>query len=531
MEADRIAELENEILLLREQLEEAKAEGVAQEVFLSNMSHDIRTPMNAIVGMTALAQKHIDEKSRVIDALNKIEVASAHLLSLINEVLDMSRINSGRLSINDESFSLSDLLHGIMAIVRPQAEQRGHRFSFQTRDISCESLRGDTLRLRQIFVNIISNAIKYTKDGGEIGVEVSEGVHEALCDLIFICRDNGIGMSEEFLQKIFDPFERAGNSTHSGVEGTGLGMSIVKKLIDAMNGTIELESAPGKGTTVRIRIPLLWELQKLDTSALTDKRLLIAEDDAALAEIYRRYLDEFRIRYEIVSSTSTAVSALADADFTGDPFSAFIIGNRLSDGSLYDLASYLKKAQPASPIILISEHSWNEIEYRAGRSGITGFIPVPFFRKSLLNGLNRALQQAAGGGSADAAPDLSQKRILLVEDNLINREIAREFLSSTHAAIDTAENGLEAVERFLSTAPGTYDLILMDVQMPIMDGYTATRRIRAASRSDAGTVKIYAMTANSFAEDIAKARACGMDGHIAKPFDVKKLMSLLREVL
>ena len=530
MENNRIAELEQEISVLREQLAEAKAEGVAKEVFLSNMSHDIRTPMNAIIGMTALAKKHIDEKSRVVDALNKIDTASTHLLSLINEVLDMSRINSGRLSIAQESFSLSDLLHEVMIIVKPQAAQKKHALSFHVRDIARESLIGDPLRLRQIFVNIINNSIKYTKDGGKIDITVREEQQGKDCDLIFICRDNGIGMSEEFLKKIFDPFERAGNSTLSGIEGTGLGMSIVKKLIDAMGGEIGIESTPGEGTCVSIRLPLAWELLTIDTAALSGQKLLIVEADEELTRTLQTYLGEFSVEHEIVVSAPDAISALADAEYAGKSYGAVILGSYFEGGNFYDLASYLHKAHPALPIILIGEQDWNEIEYRAARCGILSFIPLPFFRKSLINGLNMALRQAGGEGEA-GIPDLSKKRILLVEDNFINREIAREFLSATHAQIETAENGQEALDRFLEAEPGYFDLILMDIQMPVMDGYEAARRIRGSGQPDAASVKIFAMTANTFAEDIAKARAAGMDGHIAKPFDVKKLMSLLREVL
>ena len=338
MENNRIAELEQEISVLREQLEEAKAEGVAKEVFLSNMSHDIRTPMNAIIGMTALAKKHIDEKSRVADALNKIDTASTHLLSLINEVLDMSRINSGRLSIAQESFSLSDLLHEVMIIVKPQAAQKKHALSFHVRDIARESLIGDPLRLRQIFVNIINNSIKYTKDGGKIDITVREEQQGKDCDLIFICRDNGIGMSEEFLKKIFDPFERAGNSTLSGIEGTGLGMSIVKKLIDAMGGEIGIESTPGEGTCVSIRLPLAWELLTIDTAALSGQKLLIVEADEELTRTLQTYLGEFSVEHEIVVSAPDAISALADAEYAGKSYGAVILGSYFEGGNFYDLA-------------------------------------------------------------------------------------------------------------------------------------------------------------------------------------------------
>ncbi|MBE6989192.1 MAG: response regulator [Ruminococcaceae bacterium] len=518
-----------EIRALREQLQEAKAANVAKETFLSNMSHDIRTPMNAIVGMTALAKKHIDEKNRVIDALNKIETASGHLLSLINDVLDMSRISSGRLQLAEERFSLSDLLHDTMTIVRPQAAQKGHALRLEAEDIGAESLYGDVLRLRQIYVNIISNAVKYTPAGGQIDLRVWEQLSGGRCRLCFRCSDNGIGMSEQFLERIFEPFERVNSSTITKVEGTGLGMSIVKQLVDAMGGRIGVESRSGEGTTVTITVPLAYEQQQIDTAALTDRRLLIIEADERLRSDYTRYLGEYSVDCTLVSSAAGALEALTDADFRGRAYHAAIIGREREDGQpLYDIAGYLHKSHPDLTLILVSDDNWEEIEYQAGRSGIRCFIPLPFFRKSLLNGLNRALQEVGGDEGQETWPDLTDRRILLVEDNAINMEIARELLGVTGAHIDTAENGRQAVERFCAAPEGWYDVILMDVQMPVLDGYAATREIRSCGRADGAEVPIYAMTANTFAEDIARARAAGMDGHIAKPIDMNLLMQTLR---
>ena len=524
--------LQQENEALRRQLVEAQNANIAKETFLSNMSHDIRTPMNAIVGMTALAKKHIDEKGRVSDALGKIEIASSHLLSLINDVLDMSRINSGRSAISEELFSLGDLLHETLTLVRPLAEQRRHRFHFDAQNIFAESLYGDALRLRQIYVNIISNALKYTPDGGDIAVSVSQEEADERCVLVFICRDNGIGMTEDFLRRIFDPFERVTSSTLSGVEGTGLGMSIVKKLLDGMGGTIAIESAPGEGTVVTIRLPLRYEHVGIESDTLGGKRFLIIEADEAMQELYRRYLGEFGISFTIVSSSSEAVASITEASFRGEDYACAILGRSVGQGAgIFELASYLHKADGALVLVLVSDLNWEEIEYHAERSGISAFIPIPFFRKSLINGLSRALASSGGGENVSAIPDLTGRRILLVEDNDINREIACEILSVTNASIDTAVNGAEAVERFLSSEIGAYDLILMDIQMPVMDGYTAVGQIRAADRSDARSIPIYAMTANAFAEDIARARACGMNGHLAKPIDVNHLMQTLRQAL
>ena len=528
---DELAQANRE---LSRALGEARDANAAKEVFLSNMSHDIRTPMNAIIGMTALARKHIDEKARVSDALGKIEVAGSHLLSLINEVLDMSRINSGRLTLSQEHFALGDLLHETLTLTRPQAEQKRHDFRFSTGDILFESLYGDELRLRQIYVNIISNAIKYTNDGGEITLtawQSTENVQEGECRLFFRCEDNGIGMTPEFLRRVFEPFERNASTTASRVEGTGLGMSIVKKLVDAMRGEITVESEPGLGTTVTVSVPLRAERIQVNVSALEDKRLLILENDAALREVYRRYLGEYGLRYAVASDSAEALAALTDAEFRNDPFHAVVLGRDIGEpGNIYDIASYLTRSYPALTVVLISDHDWNAIEYRANRSGISAFIPIPFFRKSLLNGLNAALQSSSEQDGPSDAPDLRGRHILLVEDNLINREIACELLAMTHAEVDTAENGQEALDRFTASAEGWYDLILMDVQMPVMDGYEATRAIRASGRADAGSIRIFAMTANTFAEDIAKAREAGMDSHLAKPIDINAFMLALRQL-
>ena len=517
---------------LRAELAEAKNANAAKEEFLSNMSHDIRTPMNAIIGMTALAKKHIDEKARVMDALNKIDVASSHLLGLINDILDMSRINSGKMKISDEQFSLSDLLHDTLTIIRPQMAKKNHAFTFRVDDMPEETLRGDPMRLRQIYVNIISNAVKYTNDGGNITVAVTEEMEEDRCTLCLSCTDNGIGMSPDFLDRIFDPFERVSSSTISRIEGTGLGMSIVKKLVDTMEGSIRIESELGAGTSVTVRIPLRVVELPLHTEALAGKHVLVIEADREQQDIYRRYLSAGDIDHRIVSSSSEAIQALTDADYRGETFHAVILGKKdEGSGSVFDIASYLSQSFPQLALILIGDHNWEEIEYRANRCGIRHFLPLPVFRKTLLNGLNDALSSAAGEEQASGSPDLSGKHILLVEDNIINREITLELLSMTNASVDTAEDGSKAVEAFESAGEGYYDLILMDIQMPVMDGYAAARAIRSSKRADAGSVRIIAMTANTFAEDVARARDAGMDGHLAKPIDIPLLMQVLRQIL
>ena len=515
---------------LREELAEAKNANEAKEEFLSNMSHDIRTPMNAIIGMTALAKKHIDEKTRVMDALNKIDIASSHLLGLINDILDMSRINSGKMKIAEEQFSLSDLLHDTLTIIRPQIVKKNHTFTFSVGDVPEEVLCGDPMRIKQIYVNIISNAIKYTNDGGKIEVTVTEEPEKDGCTLCLSCADNGIGMSPDFLDRIFNPFERVSSSTISRVEGTGLGMSIVKKLIDAMGGTIRIESELGAGTTVTVRSPLRIVNLPLQTEALAGKRVLIIEADEEQQDIFRRYLSGSGVDHLIIKSSSEAIQALTDADYRQKAFHAVILGKKDEGfGFVFDTASYLSQSFPHLALILIGDYDWEEIEYRANRCGIRHFLPLPVFRKTLLNELNATLSSAKEEEQAFGSPDLSGRHILLVEDNIINREIALELLSMTNASVDTAENGQQAVEAYESAGEGYYDLILMDIQMPVMDGYAATHAIRSSKRSDSASIRIIAMTANTFAEDVARARDAGMDGHLAKPIDIPLLMQMLRQ--
>ena len=538
MKDDHAAKAQNTEALLAEnrelrlQLQQAMEANAAKETFLSNMSHDIRTPMNAIVGMTALARRYIDEKSRVIDALDKIETASAHLLNLINDVLDMSRINSGRLKLTSEVFSLSDLIHDILIIIRPQMQSKNHDFRLHLEHIEAESFLGDPLRIRQILVNILSNAAKYTNNGGRVDFTVSEEADQEKCRLTFVCRDNGIGMSPAFLKRIFEPFERVNSSTISQIEGTGLGMSIVRSLVEAMNGEIRVDSAPNEGTEVSVTLPLTIEKIHAETDALRGKRLLVVEQEEKQRETYAGYFKEFSLDYTMVSAMPEALSALTEAEFRQQPYDLVLIGG-MKEGSarMLDLAAYLHESWPAVTLVLISEDDWPRIEYRANRAGIRQFIPLPVFRKTLMNGLNAALQGEADESVSAGSPNLEGKRILLVEDNAINREIAVEVLKMTHAAVDTAENGREGADRFLSSPEGTYDLILMDIQMPVLDGYGAVRMIRSSARADAAGVPIYAMTANTFAEDVAKAREAGMNGHIAKPLDIGALMKVLQKEL
>ncbi len=526
-EALRQAELEAAL----EQAEEANR---AKSRFLSNMSHDIRTPMNAIVGMTAIALSHIDEKARVQDCLNKIQTASAHLMSLVNEVLDMSRIDSEKMVLNEETFSLADLAHEIAVIVNPQAAQKNQALSWEIGNVIAENLLGDTLRLRQIFVNIIGNAVKYTPAGRQIKVYFSQ--HTLVPDgpvwLEFRCEDNGIGMSEEFLGRIFRPFERVQNTTISRIEGTGLGMSIVKKLVDKMEGLIEVRSKEGEGSCFLVELPLASAGQGQPLPLPEGEQVLVAESLSSRAGQIAKFLQEGGLVPIQASSGLEAVTLLTEAQYEGRMPCALLLGQELQDMPVLDVAAHVRQlAGQKFPILLVSEADWGQIEYRASRAGVNAFVPCPLFKSRLLEAIASLAGHPEGIAADDGEADYSSSRVLLVEDNELNQEIATELLGMTGVQIEVANNGAEAVEMFEKAAAGYYDLIFMDIQMPIMDGYEAARRIRASAHPDAAGIWIVAMTANAFVEDVRLSREAGMNEHLAKPVELDRLMDVLHHQL
>lgn len=534
---EQIDQLTKKIAELERSLEDALEENQAKSSFLSNMSHDIRTPMNAILGMTSIALSHIDEKSRVLDCLQKIHAASEHLMSLVNDVLDMSRIASGRMALNEEPFSLANLVHDITIIVRPQAAQKKQEFHMEIGQMYEENLIGDTLRLRQILVNIIGNAVKYTHAGGNVHVAFSQHMDADDSDKIwldFLCEDNGIGMSKDFLNRIFIPFERVNNTTISKIEGTGLGMSIVKNLLDHMNGKITVESTEGSGSRFCVSIPFASARQQGVRRLPTGQTILLAEKTQERAEQLSACLKENDMETVHVKSGIDAVTRLTEAQYENHMPCALLLGQELNDMPVLELASHVRHfAGKDFPIIYVAEVDWAQLEYRASRAGVNAFVPCPLFKSRLLSTLSDLTcnAQDAQGDFAEKQADYSQYRLLLVEDNELNREIATEMLSMTGVQIETAENGLQAVETFANAPEGYFDLIFMDIQMPVMDGYDAARKIRALPRDDAQSVWIVAMTANAFVEDIRLSREAGMNEHCSKPVDVERLHEILRKQL
>lgn len=531
---------------LSDALRAAEEENRAKSSFLSNMSHDIRTPMNAIMGMTSIALSHIDEKPRVLDCLQKIQTASTHLMNLVNDVLDMSRIASGRMTLSEEAFSLADMVHDITILLRPQAAQKHQKFHLEIGQIYEENLIGDPLHLRQIMVNIIGNAVKYTPEYGTIHVNISQHfAPPAHADqeapnriwLDFLCEDNGVGMSQDFLQKIFEPFERVNNSVIDKIEGTGLGMSIVKNLLDRMDGEITVESEEKKGSRFHVSIPFTAAPPVKDAQTLpAGQTVLIAESTDAgarqTAAQLTAYLKDGGIESVHLQNGMDAVTWLTEAQYENRMPCALLLGLELNDMSALDLAAHVRELAGSDfPIILVAETDWAQIEYRATRAGINAFVPCPLFKSKLFSVLSELTYKAQRGRSdrAGVQVDYGQYRLLLVEDNELNREIAIELLSQTGVQIETAENGLRAVEAFEHSPEGYYDLIFMDIQMPVMNGYDAARKIRKLPRKDAESIWIVAMTANAFVEDIRLSKEAGMNEHCSKPVDADRLHEILRK--
>lgn len=539
----RIEELERQIKTLEAALQAAEETNQAKTSFLSNMSHDIRTPMNAIMGMTSIGLSHIDEKARVQDCLSKIQTAATHLMSLVNDVLDMSRIDSGRITLNEEPFSLADLIHDISVIVRPQAAQKNQELKIEIGRIEEENLLGDSLHLRQILVNIIGNAVKYTLNDGCIQIRFAQHFIEsdAAADtgqqkviLDFRCKDNGIGMSRDFLEKIFLPFERVHNDITSKIEGTGLGMSIVKNLVERMEGQISVESEEGVGSCFTVEIPFVTAPQPAGALNLPEGAVvLIAEQRKERAGQMARYLRESGLASVHMENGAKAVTWLTEAQYEGHMPCAMLLGEELEDMPVLNLAAHVRQlAGRDFPILLVSEGDWVKLEYQATRAGINAFVPCPLFKSRLMGTLAELTGSAcAADTAADRGRDLGAYRVLLVEDNEMNQEIAVELLSVTGVQVEVADDGAQAVDMFAHSPEGYYNLIFMDIHMPVMDGHEATRRIRRMDRADAGKVWIVAMTADAFVEDVRQAKEAGMNEHISKPVEPDRLQEILYQQL
>ena len=511
----------------------------AKTEFLSNMSHDIRTPMNAIVGLTAIAGANIESQDRVVECLGKITKSSRHLLGLINEVLDMARIESGRMSLAEEDFSLPELVDNLLTLTKPAIDEHKHQLEVHIEHIEHEAVCGDSLRIQQIFVNLMSNAVKYTPDGGNITLTIKEkpnGFSELGC-YEFSIEDNGIGMTPEFQKIMFEPFSRADDHRTTKVQGTGLGMAIARNIVNLMNGDIQVESAPNKGTKITVTVYLkLQENEKEQEKELLDLPVLVVDDDKTCCESTVATLQEIGIAGEWVLTGKEAVERCAARHKTGRDYFAVILDWKMPEMDGIATARKIReRVGEEVTIIILTSFDFSEIEEEARAAGVNAFMAKPLFRSRLTATLRQFTSGKKEKNARNYLEDFAKenyagKRILLVEDNELNREIATEIIGMTGVTIDSAENGKIAVEKVMEAPEKWYDLIFMDIQMPIMNGYEATAAIRALVGSR-GKVPIIAMTANAFAEDVQLAKNTGMNEHIAKPLDLNKLNDVLKQWL
>jgi len=526
---------EQERRILKEAYDSAIHANASKSDFLSKMSHDIRTPMNAIIGMTAIAGTHLDDKERVADCLTKITTSSKHLLSLVNEVLDMSKIESGKINLSEEEFNLSDLVQNMLTMIRPSVQAKQQELMLHIGKINYENVVGDVLRLQQVFMNILGNAVKYTPEGGRIEVEINEklsntygyGCYE------FIFKDNGIGMSEEFRKQIFEPFSRAEDSRVSKIEGTGLGMTIAYNIVQMMNGSIDVESREGEGSKFTVTI----FLRQRDTveegiEQFADLPVLVVDDDPYDCKAACTILDEIGMKSEGVLSGREAVKLVCRANQAGKDYFAVILDWKMPDMDGIETARAIRReVGPGVTIIILSAYDWSEIEEEASDAGIDGFISKPMFKSRLIYLLKkitgRENDRKEIGKKNFSDYNFEGKRILLVEDNELNREIAEEIIRSTGVIVESAADGKQALEKFQEKDEGYYDLIFMDVQMPVMNGHEAAKAIRKLSRKDAEKIPIIAMTANAFTEDAMASRNAGMNEHITKPLNIEQLMECM----
>ena len=524
---------------LSEAVAAAEAASRAKSTFLSNMSHDIRTPMNAIIGFTTLAVSNIDNQERVKDYLTKTLSSSRHLLALINDILDMSRIESGKLQLEETEVNLAEMLHDIKTIVGGQVHAKQLELYMDALDVTDEDVYCDRTRMGQILLNLLSNAIKFTPAGGTVSVRVRQfaGTVRDCAQYEFRVRDNGIGMSPEFAQKIFEPFERERTSTVSRIQGTGLGMAITRNIVEMMGGTIKVQTEKNRGTEFIIRLPLRVQTgtrREEKIAELAGLKALVVDDDFNTCDSVAKLLTRVGMRAEWTLSGREAVLRARQSIELGDPCRAYIIDWRLPDMNGIEVTRQIRSLNDDTPIIILTAYDWSDIEGEAKAAGVTAFCSKPMFLSDLRDTLLTAIghtqtevQDILPGKNAD----FRGRHILLVEDNELNREIAVAILHEYGFLVDTAENGAVAVEKIRTSDPGRYDLVLMDVQMPVMDGCTATQRIRALKDPVRAAVPIVAMTANVFEEERKRAFDCGMNGFLSKPIVIEELIDALRGIM
>ncbi len=536
---EQVKKQREQTLALQDALMQAQHANKAKTTFLSNMSHDIRTPMNAIIGFSTIAVSHIDNKEQVLDCLQKVLSSSNHLLSLINDILDMSRIESGKVQIKEQECNISEQMHNLVNIVQPQIKAKQLELFVDTFDVTNEDVIADPLKLNQVFINLLSNAVKYTPAGGTVSFRIMQKTtyRHGYGDYTFIIKDNGIGMSPEFVEHIFEPFEREATVTQSGIQGTGLGMAITKNIVEMMNGTISVESEPGQGSTFTVELEL--KLQDTEKNAAQIKELeglraLVVDDDFNVCDGVSKMLKQIGLRSEWTTSGKEAIYRAKSALEEGDAYHTFIIDWQMPGLSGLETAKRIRDViGNEAAIIILTAYDWTDIEEEAKTAGITAFCAKPLFMSDLKTALLAAnnLVEKQEEVPEWTLANFEGKRILLVEDNELNREIAEAILEEAGLLVDTAPDGTDAVAIMEKAEENYYDAILMDVQMPTMDGYEATRTIRRLPRNDVKNLPIIAMTANALEEDKEAALMNGMNAHIAKPLDMNVFMSVLKKFL
>ena len=536
---------------LQDAFNEAERASRAKTDFLNSMSHDIRTPMNSIMGLTAIASMYVNDPERVKDCLTKITTSSRHLLGLINEVLDMAKIESGNLGLSEEDFDLPETVESLLSIMTPQINDKKLNLKVEIADIKHEHVVGDPMRLQQVFVNIMGNSVKFTPEGGTVSLRIKElpsrvkgsGCYE------FTFSDTGCGMSEDFVKTVFEPFTRANDSRVTKVEGTGLGMSIVRSVVNLMNGTIDVKSKLGEGTTFTVTVYMkLRDGDDQDLTPLEGLRVLVADDEEAAAESACEVLRSIGMEPDYVMSGDDAVAAVRDAEKNGRSYVAIILDWKMPGKSGIEAAREIREiVSDDMPIIILSAYDWTAVEQEARAVGVDAFIAKPLFRSRLVHVMRGLLVseevEPASEYEVLQQSDFSGHRVLLTEDNSIAAAIALDIMGMTGLEVDHAENGRVAVETLLRAEPGHYDLVFMDIQMPVMNGYQAASAIRAAAegtgldgeaidpRPDLGTIPVVALTADAFADDVARARAAGMNAHMSKPMEIELLVKTLKEWL
>ena len=513
---------------LKEAVVEADRANQAKTDFLSTMSHDIRTPMNAIIGLTAIAGKNLGDTAAVRENLHKISLAGNHLLTLINDILDISKVESGKITLSPVTFSIVECAENLVNISQPMVKEKNIDFNFRISRFDHEYLYADQLRLNQIYINLLSNAIKYTQPGGRVSLEMREekGASDRSVRLTYIVSDTGMGMTPEFMERMYQPFSRQTDSRVNSIQGTGLGLAITKQMIDLMKGTIDCQSEVGKGTTFTVTLDIPLADRPEEEMMLPPMRVLLADDDAVLLETAKETL------VSIGAQADTAGSGEAAVEKASGEYQVVILDWKMPDMDGLEAARRIRrKVGEAVPILLISAYDWSDLEEEVKQAGIDGFISKPLFRSTLYDKLSELTgNQNQRSNQEDEESDIAGMRILIAEDNDVNWEIISMLLQMSGVETERAENGQRAVERMAAAAKGEFDLVFMDVQMPVMNGIEATKAIRALTDPWASRIPIIAMTADAFSENVAECLAAGMNGHIAKPIDMKLVIKEIRKI-